>query len=184
MIRDTARQPPNSREPNVDEFLAGLFAEDFDDPLALFVDEPHRAILHTQNGRRAFDVLPLKPGERAKVQKPGTISSFGAPAPEAPPVVGIDAEWVWVEGSTNRILSYQFAVICGGRALRGIVTCKDGLRLTLGDASENGDWWLRSMPAPRPGTAALGVSSGGHEEPGCGPAETATARPIGGLIRK
>ena len=130
--RPPAGQSSDLQEPDVEELLRGAFEQGPENPQTLFAGEPYRAILRTRNGRRSFNVLPPKTAVGAGVQERNTMTSYGAGAPDAPPVIGIDAEWVWVEGNVNRILSYQFAAICGGCAWRGIVTCKDGLRLKLG----------------------------------------------------
>ena len=126
-------EPEILQEPDIEGLLGNLLEDGPTSPEALFASEPQRAILHTKNGRRAFDVLPPNPATSAQVQQAETKTLGGALAPDAPPIIGIDAEWVWVEDNSNRIVSYQFAVIAGGHGWRGLVTCEDGHRLKLNE---------------------------------------------------
>ncbi len=100
-------------------------------PARFFSGAPFRHVLSAAFGPRPHLKKPADPHECCKVQEADTSISF---AQGAPPIIGIDTEYVQdpeAGDRRNRILTYQFAVITSEAAWRGIVYCRDNERLTL-----------------------------------------------------
>ena len=116
IIRNAERLNENNPTPSSNELA---------EPTDLFGGSPWS--LRTISGRKSFGSLVVKSA--------GTFEGGGTRYEDlygtAPPIIGIDAEW---DGryEPHKVLSYQFAVIHGGRAWRGIIYT-DGDRRKFGE---------------------------------------------------